>query len=94
MTAEGDLDAVHAAPGDEADERAFEFADVGAHVAGDEERDVDGQLCLLGLGLLLQDGDLGLEIGWLNVGDQAPLEARAQAVFEVGELFGRPVRWR
>ena len=50
-----------------------------------------GSCGLLGLGLLLQDGDLGLEIRWLNVGDQAPLEARAQAVFEVGELFGRTV---
>jgi hypothetical protein len=41
--------------------------------------------------LALQDGDLGLEIGWLNVGDESPLEARAQAVFDVAELLGRTV---
>ena len=58
---------------------------------GDEEGDVGGQLGLLGLGLLLQDGDLGFEVGWLDVGDEAPLEAGAEAVFEVGELFGGPV---
>jgi hypothetical protein len=40
---------------------------------------------------LLQDGDFGLEIGGLNVGDQSPLEAAAQAVFDLGELFGRAI---
>ena len=75
----------------QAGQRAFELADVGADVGRDEERDVGGQRALLALGLLLQDGDLGFEIGRLNVGDQAPLEARAQAVFEIGEFLGRAV---
>ena len=88
---ERDLDAIQAAPGDEAHERAFELADVGADVRGDEESDVDGQADVLALGLLLQDGDLGFEVGRLDVGDQSPLEAGAQTVFEVGQLCGRPV---
>ena len=79
------------APGDDADERAFELTHIGADVGRDKERDIGGDVGLLGLGLALQDGDLGFEIGWLDVGDEAPLEAAAQTVFEVAELLGRPV---
>ncbi len=86
---ERDLDAVHRAPGDEPHQCAFELADVGAYVRRDEERYVGGELRVLALRLLLQDGDLGLEIGWLNVGDESPLEARAQTVFKICELFRR-----
>ena len=50
-----------------------------------------GQHDVLALRLLLQDGDLGFEIGRLNVGDQSPLEAAAQAVFDLGQLLGRAV---
>ena len=78
-----DLRALHGRPRDEAVERALELADVGADVAGDEERDLGGQRDALALGLALQDGDLGLEIGRLDVDDESPLEARAQTVFEV-----------
>ena len=46
---------------------------------------------MLTLGFFLQDRYLGLEIGWLNVRDQTPLKSAAQAVFEVGEFFGRSV---
>ncbi len=42
--------------------------------------------------LLAQDGDAGLEVGGLDVGDQAPLEPAAQPVLERGDLLGRPVR--
>ena len=86
-----DLHAVHTAPGDEPDQRALQLTNVGAHVAGDEQRNLGGKVGLLGLGFFLKDGDLGLEIGRLNVCDQAPLEARAQAVFEVCQLLGRAV---
>ncbi len=43
------------------------------------------------LRLLLQNGDLGFEVGRLDVGDQSPLEAAAQPVFEFRQLFGRTV---
>ena len=45
----------------------------------------------LGGGLLAQDRDPGLELGRLDVGDQAPLEPVAQPVFEGDQLLGRPV---
>ncbi len=85
------FDAMMGAPGDDADEGAFELADVGADVGGDEERDVGGDDGVLGFSLALQDGDLGFEIGWLDVGDEAPLEARAEAVFDVAEFLGGAV---
>ncbi len=47
---------------------------------------------LLVLRLLLQDGDLGLQIGGLNVGDEAPLKTRAQTVFNLGQLLRRTIR--
>ncbi len=43
------------------------------------------------LRLFLQDRDLGFEIGRLNIGDQSPLEAAAQPVFNFGQLFGGTV---
>ena len=79
------------APRDQPHERAFQLADIGTHIAGDKERDLHRQRSLLTLRLLLQDGDLGFEIGGLNVDHQAPLEARAQTVFKVLQLLGRPV---
>ncbi len=43
---------------------------------------------MLALCLLLQDGDFGFEIGRLDVGDEAPLEAGAEAVFDLGSSLG------
>src|SRR5260370_32448397 len=62
---EGDLDAVHAAPGDEANQRTFELADVRPYVRGDKHRHVGGQRRLFALGFLLQDRDFGFEVGRL-----------------------------
>ncbi len=73
------------------DQRALKFAHVGAHIRGDEQRHVGRKLHLLVLGLLLQNGDLGFEIGRLNVGDQSPLKTRAQAVFNLGQFLRRTV---
>jgi hypothetical protein len=41
--------------------------------------------------LLAEDRDARLEVGRLDVGDQAPLEPVAQPVLDVVELLGRPV---
>ena len=42
----------------------------------------------LALGLLAQDGEPGLELGRLDVGDEAPLEPAAQPVLEGGDGAG------
>src|SRR5271166_5526581 len=76
---------------DEADESAFELANVGTDILGDVESYVGGKRHFFLLGFLLQDGDFGFEVGGLNVGDQSPLEAAAQAVFDLGQFFGRAV---
>ena len=41
--------------------------------------------------LLAQDRDAGLQLRRLDVGEQAPLEARTHAVLEAGQLLGRQV---
>ena len=72
-------------------ERALEFAHVRANVRSDEQ----GNVCRKGdsflLTLFLQDRHLGFKIRRLDVGNQSPLEAAAQAVFNFRQLFRRPV---
>ena len=46
---------------------------------------------MLALRFFLQNRDLRFQIGRLNVGDQSPLEAIAQAIFNLRQLFRRPV---
>ena len=82
---------MQAAPGDQPHQRALQLAHVGAHVAGDKQRHLRRQHGLLLLGLLLQDGNLGLQVGWLDVHHQPPLKARTQPVFKVRQLLGRTV---
>src|SRR2546421_9009258 len=68
-----------------AKECAFELAHIVVDVAGDEREDLVGNpVEVLGLGLLAEDGQAGLEIRDLDVRDQAPLEAAAQAALEGG----------
>ena len=52
---------------------------------------VVGHRDLLGLCLLAQDGFARLEVGRLDVGEQAPFEPRAQPRLERLDLLGRPV---
>ena len=86
-----DLSADQGGMSNQTDQRSFQFANVRADVRGDVESDVGGQCDLLLLGFLLKNRDFGFEIGRLDVGDQSPLEAAAQAVFDLGELLGRAV---
>ena len=76
---------------DQANQRSFELADVRLDLAGDVHRDVVGQRHRFGFGLLLQNRDLRLEIRRLDVGDQSPLEARPQPLFERRNLVRRAV---
>ena len=50
-----------------------------------------GKLDVFVFGLFLQNGDLGFEVGRLDVGDQAPLEPRAQALFDGGDFLRRAI---
>jgi hypothetical protein len=46
---------------------------------------------VLGLGLLAEDREPGLELGRLDVGDEAPLEAGAEPVLEARDGLGGAV---
>ena len=73
--------------GDDADERALERADAVGRAVGEEGQDaVVGQADAVVLGALAQDGDARGEVGRLDGGDQAGLEALAQAVLEGAEV--------
>src|SRR3990170_5565720 len=78
---------------DDARQRSLELADVPRDATGDERqhlgiRDVDP----VSRHLLAEDGDARLEVGRLNVDDEAPLEARAEALLERGDVTRRTVR--
>ena len=89
---DGERLVVEAGEGRDPDEGAFELADVVLDVGGDELEHLVGDVGLLALGLLAQDGQAGLELGGLDVGDEAPLEAAAEAVLEGGDRAGVAVR--
>ena len=96
-----ELDPVEAAERRHPDQCAVELTDVVRDVRGDELHDVGGDRRGHLLGLLAEDGEPGLEIGGLDVGDQAHLEAAAQPVLErrdgvrgaVGRQHDLPVRF-
>ena len=91
----GELGPVEAGVGGDPDQRALELADVVADVGGDEGQDLGRDPAeVLGLGLLAEDGEAGLELGRLDVGDEAPLEAGAEAVLEAGDRLRAPGRTR
>ena len=51
-----------------------------------------GRLTSFRLGLALEDGDARLQVGRLDLGDEAPGEAAAQPVLHAGQLGGQLVR--
>ena len=60
-------------------------------LAGDELQHLRRRVEPLLGGLLAQDRDPGLQLGRLDVGDQAPLEPVAQPVLQGDQLLGRAV---
>ncbi len=76
---------------DQASQRAFQLPYVGSDAARNVFRDVVRNHDVLGLRLLLQDGDLGLEVRRLDVGNQAPLEPARRRSSIVGQLLRRAV---
>src|SRR5712671_985784 len=85
------LAAAERAERDHAGERPLDLADVGLDATGDEIGHVIGKPDPLDLGLLLEDRHPGLEVGGLDVGDEAPLEAGAQALLDLRDLLGSGV---
>ena len=72
---------------DDSRESTFELADVGRDAAGDEREHlgvVDGDA--LRLDTLAENRDPRLEVGRLDVGEQAPLESRTQTLLERRDL--------
>ena len=84
------LIAVHGLRG-HADQRAFQLPDAVADSVGDEQRHLIRQVDVVHLRLPPEDGDPRLQIGQLNVGDEPPLEPRAQPLFQRGDILGRAV---
>src|SRR5262249_35572150 len=64
-------------------------ADVGLDAAGDQVRDVIGQQDALDLRLLLENRHARLEIRRLDVREESPLEAGAEALLEVPDFLRR-----
>src|SRR2546421_4553091 len=76
------------------DDAAFELPHARADVLGDEAQHVvgNGELEVVLLRLLAQDGDPVLEVRVPDVRHQPPLEPRDQPVLEPRDLLGRAVR--
>ena len=77
--------------GHQADQSAFQLANIRLNGTSDVFGDVIGHLYALAFRFFLQDCDLGLQVGRLNVRDQAPLESRTQAFLDGGNLLGRAI---
>src|SRR6266516_681202 len=89
---DGHRPARQAREGDDARESALELADVRRDPTGDEREHLwIGYVNAVGLHLLAQARDPGLEVGRLDVRDQAPLEPRAEPLFERRDLARRPI---
>src|SRR3972149_4323150 len=87
---DGDGGAGEAGVGGDAVEEALEFADVVLSTVGDEPGDLRGDFDPLFEGFALQYRQTGLLVRRLNIGDEPPLEAGADAVLQAGDRPGRP----
>ena len=70
---------------------AFQLPNVAFQVLGQKLDDLLGEWDVLILRLLAQDGDSGLDVGQLEVRDEAPPEAGLQSLLCVRIFLGRPV---
>ena len=75
----------------DAGQRAFQLADVAVDAAGDEIEHVVGDFQIVRQRLLLKDGDARLQIRRLDVGDEAPLEARTKTILQALDVPGMTV---
>ena len=73
--------------GADADEVPLELADVAFHHRGKVERHVFREVDVLGLRLAVHDRHAGLDVGRLDVGDEAPFEPGLDPLLQVGDLL-------
>src|ERR1700730_7993557 len=78
--------------GHESDQSALQLAYIGLDGPSDVLGDVVGNMHALVLRFFLKNGDLCLKIGWLDIGDEAPFEARAQPLLDGGDFLRWAIR--
>src|SRR5581483_4953702 len=86
-----DRNGVERGIGDDPRERALELADVRDDALREEIDDRRRHRDTLRLGLRAQDRDACLQVGRADIGDESPLEARAQTILETLDRLGRPI---
>ena len=77
--------------GDDADQRAFQFANVGVDLIGDVHHRFVRNVEIFRLRFLAQNGDPRLQVRRLNIGDQSPFEPGAQPFFQCRNFLRRTV---
>lgn len=88
---EGDFLFVEAAVGEHGDERAFQFADVGGDVGGDESQDFWGDDEVFLACFVLEYGHAGFEVGRLYIHHEAPFESGDEARLNALKFLGASV---
>src|SRR5207249_11164777 len=86
------LPLMHRSEGLHSGERAFQLADVALHFMSDEVEHFFRNQAAVVAELGVEDGEAGLEIRRLDVGDETPFKSRAQPSPAGGDLLRRPVR--
>ncbi len=77
---------------DDADQRPLQLPDVGGYPARDETEHLIGDRQGLRFDFASEDGDSGLKIRRLDVGDQSHLEPASQAILDASDVFRWSVR--
>ncbi len=77
--------------GGDANQRAFQPADVGANPLRQEINDLVRQFRAHGFGLLAENGRARFDVRRLQIRDEAPFEARDEALLEILDFAGRAV---
>lgn len=72
-----------------AGQRTFQLADVALDAPGDQLQHFVADFDVFVVGLFAQNGDSGVEIRLLNVGNQAPFKAAAEPLFQTGDFARR-----
>src|SRR5262245_19858774 len=71
--------------------RSFQFANVGLDATRDVGNDLIRNSIAQKIGLYTEDGHSCFQIRWLNIGDQTPFKAGAQAFFQAHNCLWWPV---
>ena len=83
--------AAQARIGHHARQTALELTNVALHMIRDEREHRIVNVDIVLPRAVAQDRDARFDVRRLNIGNQSPLEARAEALLQLGDLLGRPV---